>query len=430
MRHDPDTALDQCLAWLRAGKDMEGCLERYPEYAEELRPLLMLAIDVGRVTIPAVPSMARAAGQRRMLAAHAKRVERSAQTHPVVRHVVRLAWALVPGRPGSLRPAWPAVVAVLIALLLATSGVTVASSIGSLPGDSLYPVKLASQKLQLALTVNPVAHRLLAERYDAQRRQDVHAVLKSGRRATVEFHGTLQSMAESLWIVSGLPVALRETTSIVGIPYLGAAVRVGGELPGDGQLVALWMRIESEMAPMPTPTPEATHTSPPTSTPTRAKTPAPTRTLQPTLPVEGTEAPASGDTRVQTETPSTTAPEPASTPEMEETPASTGTLELPETEGNDDMPGPTEAPEPAATPEPDGTPGQDNPPDPPETTGPGETPEHGETPEMDERPEVAGTPVDDDEPEEHEEPEEEETPVDDDGPEEGETPEPGSTPDD
>ena len=81
MRHDRDTALDQCLAWLRAGRDFEGCLERYPEYADELRPLLMLAVDVGRVTIPAVPAMARAAGQRRMLAAHAERVERASLTH-------------------------------------------------------------------------------------------------------------------------------------------------------------------------------------------------------------------------------------------------------------------------------------------------------------------------------------------------------------
>jgi hypothetical protein len=415
MRHDRDTALDQCLAWLRAGKDVEGCLERYPEYAEELRPLLMLAVDVGRMTIPAVPAMARAAGQRRVLAAYAKSEERRAQTHPVARHAARLSWALVPGRPGGLRPAWPAAVAALFVLLVGIGGVTVASSAGSLPGDALYPVKLASQRLQLALTLNPVAHGMLADQYDAQRRLEVQAVLKGGRRATVEFQGTLQRMEESRWIVSGLPVALEETTAIFGIPYLGAAVRVGGELPGDGQLVALWVRVESEMAVMPTPTPEATHTLPPASTPTRDETPAPTRTLEPTLPVEETGAPPSGDAQVQTETSRATAPEPTSTPEVVETPASTGTPELPETQDDEDMPGSTEAPEPADAPEPDGTPDQDDTPNPAETTGPGETPEHTETPEDDEEPE---------------EEEEEATPVDEDEPEDGETPAPGTTPDD
>jgi hypothetical protein len=418
MRHDRDTALDQYLAWLRAGKDVEDCLERYPEYAEELRPLLMLAIDVGRVTIPAVPAMARAAGQRRMLAAYAKREERRAQTHPIVRHAARLSWALVPGRPGSLRLASPAVVAVLFVLLVGIGGVTIASSAGSLPGDALYPVKLASQRLQLALTLNPVAHGLLADQYDAQRRLDVQAVLKGGKRATIEFQGTLQSMEESLWIVSGLPVALRETTSIVGIPYLGAAVRVGGKLPGDGQLVALWVRVESETGSLPTPTPEATHTLPPTSTPTRTETHAPTRTPEPTQTQVELGAPTSGDTSEQTATPDTSSPDPSGTPEPVETPEPTGTPELPATPEDEAMPDPTESLEPVDALKPAAIP------EPSATTDPDEDPEPRETPEEDEEPQEEQTPVDEDEPENGE------TLADGDEPEDGETPAPGATPDD
>ena len=53
MRHDRDTALDRCLAWLQSGQDVESCLEHYPEYAEELRPLLALAaLQFGRVECP------------------------------------------------------------------------------------------------------------------------------------------------------------------------------------------------------------------------------------------------------------------------------------------------------------------------------------------------------------------------------------------
>ena len=40
MKYDLDTALDQCLVDLRGGMDVESCLEQYPEYAHELRPLL------------------------------------------------------------------------------------------------------------------------------------------------------------------------------------------------------------------------------------------------------------------------------------------------------------------------------------------------------------------------------------------------------
>ena len=69
MKHDLDTALDQCLVNLRGGMDIESCLAQYPEDARELRPLLQLVTQVGRVIIPASTSAARAAGQEHMLTA-------------------------------------------------------------------------------------------------------------------------------------------------------------------------------------------------------------------------------------------------------------------------------------------------------------------------------------------------------------------------
>jgi hypothetical protein len=311
------------------------------------------------------------------------------------------------------------VAAVLFALLVVTSGFTVAASAGSLPGDALYPVKLASQRLQLALTLNPVGHGLLIDRYDAQRRLDVQAVLKGGRRATVEFQGTLQRMEEGIWIVGDLPVTLRETTTIFGAPYLGAAVRVGGELPGDGRLVAHWVRIESEMRSLPTTTPEATHAPPPAATPTRTETPAPTSTSVPTQTQEDTEIQAPDDTPELTGTPET------STPEPEDTPSSTTRPELPELQDDDGhTPEPSDSADPGETREPGEAPEEDEGPE--EGKAPGDNGEPGE----DEEPQEEETPVDGGEPGEDEEPEEEESPEDDDGPEDGGTPEPDSTPDD
>ncbi len=426
MRHDLDTALDQCLAWLRAGRSMEACLERYPEFAEELRPLLGLAVQVGRVTIPAVPARARAEGHHRMLAAFDKKVAHAAQTHPVVRLAKRLSWTLIPGRPGSLKPAWSPVLAVLLVLVVGTGAVTVASSAFSLPGDALYPVKLASQRLQLALTFDPVTHALLADRYDAQRRQDVQAVLKRGGQATIEFQGTLERMEESLWTVGGLQVALRESTVIVGNPYVGAEVRVGGELPGDGQLVAHWVTIDSETEPLPTTTPEATHTAPPTLTPTRAVTPVPTSTSAPTQTPGEAPTPVPGGIQVQTKEPET------STPELEESPTPSGRPDGPDLRDDDDTPEPSERTHPGETPERRETPEEEE--KPAGNGEPGEEEEkpagNGEPGEEDEEPDEGETPVDHGQPPGDGEPEEEETPVNESGPEHGGTPEPNSTPDD
>lgn len=436
MRHELSAALDQCLTWLRGGMDVESCLERYPEYAEELRQLLMVAVEVGRVIVPAVPAVARNVGERRMLAAHSLKMEREAQAPLFVRYVKRLLWAMMPGRPGSLRPAWHAALTALLVLLIGISGMTVAASAGSLPGDSLYSVKLAGQRLQLALTHNPVKHRLLADRFDTQRRLDVQAVLKGGRRATVEFQGVLQRMEESLWFVGGLPVRLQEGTTIVGLPYLGAMVQVRATVPGDGQLIALWVRIEPETTPWLTRTPEPTHTSPPATTPTQVETPTPANTAEPAQTPGESEAPASSDPQVRTETPTTSTPEPTETLQLRDTPEPTGTPEPFETPDDDDTPDPTEPPEPTDTLEPVGTPGREATPEPTETTGPGETPEHRETPEGEDEPEEGETPEGDDEPQGEEtpvdddEPEDGETPEDDGAPEDRETPEPEETPDD
>jgi hypothetical protein len=76
MRHDLNTALDHCLALLRRGESIDSCLARYPEYAYRLRPLLEMAVQVGRVVSPFPSEAARAAGEQRMLAALARKRER------------------------------------------------------------------------------------------------------------------------------------------------------------------------------------------------------------------------------------------------------------------------------------------------------------------------------------------------------------------
>ncbi len=72
---DLDEALDRSLALLQRGGTPEDCLARFPEHAEELRPLLEVAVQIRRVPTP-VPSAAGAAeGKRRMREALARKEE-------------------------------------------------------------------------------------------------------------------------------------------------------------------------------------------------------------------------------------------------------------------------------------------------------------------------------------------------------------------
>jgi hypothetical protein len=375
MKHDVDTALDQCLHWMRNGEQIEDCIARYPEYAEELRPLLGLATDVGRVLTPASSAAARAAGQQRMLATLGRQQQQSAGVPLVVRHLRRVIGSLVPGRPGSLRPIWQAAVVALVALLVVGSGVAYAASEGSLPGDLLYPVKLAGHSLQLALTLDPEKQELLEEQFSIERRQDIQAVLASGRQASVEFEGILEEMEADLWFISGLAVTVQDSTVIEGQPYLGALLGVQGDLSGNGLLLANRISVQMALEPRPTETPE------PTVTPRPAQTPVPTATSAPSVTPDPTDTPRPTETAIlaePTETlePSAT-PEPTWTPVPTERPEGTESVEPTEASEPTEEPRETDAPPPTGEPEP---PEETDTPEPPGGPEPTEDPEETETP--------------------------------------------------
>jgi hypothetical protein len=411
MRHDLDTALDQCLSWLRDGMSIEDCLASYPEYANQLRPLLELAAQVGRVITPASSAAARAAGEQRMLTALARRQERVARTSPMIWYLQRVARALTPGRPGRLRPAWNLAIVSLFILSIAVGVLTVAASTHSLPGDALYPVKMAAQQTRLFLTRDSEMHRQLEEQFSAQQRRDVQSVLNAGRRVDVEFRGTLERMDETLWVVDGLAVSLQDGTTILGRPYLGATIHVRGIVPGDGSLLATWLEVESEEMPVIPETVTPTSTLAPTATPTATPTPTPTATPTPTSTPIPTSTPTPTATSTSTSTPtptSTPVPTTALTPTPTNTPLPASTAAPTDTPEPDDDPEPTERPPtatsvpantptatltPTESPEPEDTPAPTMTPSPTESPDPEETEEHDETPEPTETPDETPQPT-------------------------------------
>jgi len=418
MRHNLDTALDQCLTWLRGGMAIEDCLASYPEYANQLRPLLELATQVGRVITPASSATARADGEQRMLAALAQRQERAAKTSPVIWYLQRAIQSLTSWSLGRLRPAWNLAIVSLFILSIAVSALTVVASTRSLPGDALYPLKMVAQQTRLFLTSDSETHRRLEEQFHSQQRRDVESVLKAGRQVDVEFWGILQQMDGTLWIVDDLAVSLQDTTTILGRPYLGAVIRVRGIVPGDGSLLATWLEVESEETPLmtdtvtstststptTTPTPMPTSTLAPTATPSPTRTPVPTANWTPTSTSAPSAMPTLASTPTSTNTSTAMAP-PTHTPEPQETPEPPATSPATDTPEPDDGPEPTERPPtatsaptntlvPTATLTPTETSEPEETPVPTATSSPTESPEPEETDEHDETPEPTEMPDD------------------------------------
>ncbi len=128
--------LDECLERLLVkGETIEQCLQSFPEYVGELKPLLEAAVVTRQIS----------AVQPRLEFRDKARYELYSAFREIEQKKSRsfFSWGL--------QPRWVTVVAILVILFLA-GGVTVAAARGSMPDNFLYPVKLATEQVRLVFT--------------------------------------------------------------------------------------------------------------------------------------------------------------------------------------------------------------------------------------------------------------------------------------
>ncbi len=139
-----ELALDDCLQKLTAGKSsLAQCLARYPQYADQLRPMLEAALQVqrGKQLRPAGAVRDRTRAKVRNYIEEHSREPRKAPVAP------RLAFILV-----------------LAVLALFLVGAAAAQS--AMPGQPLYAVKLSTERAWRAAYPDPVkADLILADRH-------------------------------------------------------------------------------------------------------------------------------------------------------------------------------------------------------------------------------------------------------------------------
>ncbi|MEE9398792.1 MAG: DUF4382 domain-containing protein, partial [Dehalococcoidales bacterium] len=159
---------------IRTGEgDIKSFLSQYPEHAAQLRPLLETAVRFWQTPQPQPSPEAVSRGEQLVLARVVEK--RASQAH-------RKGWMRTIGDkigiggsgpggssflPPRLRLRWVGVVAAILVLFTLSSGMVAASS-NSLPGELLYPVKIATEQTRLVLTPSAEGkaklHIALAER--------------------------------------------------------------------------------------------------------------------------------------------------------------------------------------------------------------------------------------------------------------------------
>jgi hypothetical protein len=143
MPEDLETVLDECFDTLAAGGSVRECLERHPELANELEPLLRLGQTLRSVPAPTPRQAALHAALVRVgTAERREKARRPTSRRP--RFPRRLA----------LPPAAVRAIAATAVILLSVWGAGAVSA-RSQPGDLLYPLKLATERVWFGLTWHP-----------------------------------------------------------------------------------------------------------------------------------------------------------------------------------------------------------------------------------------------------------------------------------
>jgi hypothetical protein len=182
-----DNILNQCLERLLVeGETIEQCLQSYPEQAAELKPLLETAL---------VAKKASAIQPRAEFKARARYQFRSAlQEIASRRSRPFLGWF----------PRWATVVTIVLVLLLVGGG-TVAAAGNSMPDDTLYPVKLATEQARLTLTPSQIGKAKLCAELADKRVAEIIYMANKGDARQVEL--ITQRLDERLGMLAVLALA-------------------------------------------------------------------------------------------------------------------------------------------------------------------------------------------------------------------------------
>ena len=135
-----EVVLDSCLEEiLCAGRKVEECLAEYPEYASELKPLLQAA-EASRCAANVTP--------REDFKARARYDFNAAVAD--MAHNRKKRWF-------NYAPVWAQLVAGALVAVMISGGAVVAASGNSLPGESLYGVKLAAEQVEMGFAFSKSA---------------------------------------------------------------------------------------------------------------------------------------------------------------------------------------------------------------------------------------------------------------------------------
>lgn len=207
-------ALEICLQEMERGADLDSVLARFPEHADELRPILKTAVKArSAASVEPSPDVVKRSRARVMQRAAELRESKASPRQRVIPAFSRLAISFA-----------------LTALFLASGAGLVNASASALPGENLYPVKRSWENIRLFFIFDPQLREMMRDEFENERLHEVNELLAEGRHEVIQFAGVYMQVNGNDY-VSGVRVILPE-----GAPPLanGDAVIVSGRTNAQG----------------------------------------------------------------------------------------------------------------------------------------------------------------------------------------------------
>ena len=207
-------ALEFCLQEMENGADLESVLARFPELADELRPILKTSMLAREMASPEpAQEVVRRSRARVMQYAAEMRESKFVPRKRVIPLFQRLALSFT-----------------LAAIFLLSGNGLLSASASALPGERLYPVKRGWESIRLFFIFDSEARALLENEFENERLDEANELLAEGRHEVIEFAGVFMQV-NGISYVSGLQVIL---PSGMPVPANGDAVIVSGRTNAQG----------------------------------------------------------------------------------------------------------------------------------------------------------------------------------------------------
>ncbi|MEP7134934.1 MAG: DUF5666 domain-containing protein [Chloroflexota bacterium] len=210
-----DQILEVCLQAIERGDTIETIVSRYPQFADELRPILEAAVSMKNKNLFEVPSDVVRRNRAKLFQQAAEmregRVKRGSQG----------VWFIAFRRA--------LVTLIVLAFVFASGTGLVRAASSTLPGDQLYPVKRTWEDILVFVTLGSQHRETLELEQENERLGELRELFEARRSASVDFSGLVTTQNSNQWSVSGINVLITSQTQLPQeIVSIGTGIRVVG----------------------------------------------------------------------------------------------------------------------------------------------------------------------------------------------------------